>query len=77
MSSRRWIAVSDDLPRWCEQVIVAHVEYDWSNSKHRYIRQKKLGVKAATHWNDGRFTEGDHVVQEVVAWMPLPEPPSA
>lgn len=73
--SRRWIKVGKSLPEWCEQVIVARVAYDWSNKTHKYRRKKKLEVAVATHWNDGRFTDGDHVVEEVVAWMRLPEPP--
>jgi hypothetical protein len=73
--NRRWVSVDEDLPRWCQQVIVAHVAYEWSNRTHKCRRRKKLGVKVATHWSDGRFTQGDHVVEEVVAWMPLPEPP--
>lgn len=77
MSSRRWIKVSKELPRWGQQVIVASVAYDWSNKTTKYRRMKKLSVRAAVHWNDGRFTETDHVVPEVVAWMPLPEPPAA
>lgn len=71
----RWISVKKALPSWCEQVIVARVAYDWSNATHSYRRKKKLDVQPATHWNDGRFTDGDHVVEEVTHWMPLPEPP--
>lgn len=76
--TRRWIKTSTSLPDWCEQVIVARVACDWSNKTHKYRRKKKqLEVSVATHWNDGRFTDGDHVAEEVVAWMRLPEPPGA
>lgn len=73
--SRRWIKTSTSLPDWGDEVIVAHVVYDWSNARHKYIRNRNLGVTHAIHWNDGCFTNGGHVVEEVVAWMPLPEPP--
>lgn len=73
--SRRWIKASKSLPDWGQEVIVAHVVYDWSNARHKYIRNKTLKVTPAVHWNDGRFTSGGYVVNEVKAWMPLPEPP--
>jgi hypothetical protein len=38
-------------------------------------------VRAATFWfedlNGPRFTDGDDVVADPVAWMPLPAPPQA
>jgi hypothetical protein len=78
----KWVSVSKKLPRWGEQVIVAGRRYSWSNVTHSYRKCKKLGVTIATYWREDdrgpRFTEGqNHVVQEPVAWMPLPEPPEA
>jgi hypothetical protein len=75
-----WISVLTKLPKWGEQVIVAHRRYSWSNARHRYTRLKKLGVRPATFWvkdgNGPRFTDGDDFVSDPVAWMPLPAPPS-
>jgi hypothetical protein len=75
----KWISVDKRLPKWGQQVLVAHRRYNWSNARHKCTRLKKLGVTPATFWvedEDGpRFTEGDDVVEEPVAWMPLPEPP--
>jgi hypothetical protein len=76
----KWISVKKQLPEWGEQVIVAHRRYDWSNARHKWTRLKRLGVKPATFWrqdeNGPRFTDGEDVVAEPVAWMPLPAPPS-
>ena len=76
-----WISVTKKLPKWGESVIVAHRRYSWSNVTHSYRRCKKLGVTASTYWgefeNGPHFTKGHNdVVQEPVAWMPLPAPPS-
>jgi hypothetical protein len=76
-----WISVDKKLPKWGECVLVAYRRYNWSNAKHKYTRCKKLGVTPATFWTareDGPyFTKGHNdSVQEPIAWMPLPEPPS-
>jgi hypothetical protein len=76
----KWISVDKRLPKWGQQVLVAHRRYNWSNARHKYSRLKKLGVTPATFWvedeNGPRFTQGDNVVKEPVAWMPLPDPPT-
>jgi hypothetical protein len=78
----KWISVEKSLPKWGEQVIVAYRRYNWSNARHKYTRLKKLGVKPATFWvedeNGPYFSCGqDDNVDEPVAWMPLPEPPTS
>ena len=77
----KWISVSEKLPKWGELVIVCHRRYSWSNATHSYRRCKKLGVTTATYWvedeNGPRFAEGEnHIVDDPVAWMPLPAPPT-
>jgi len=77
---RKWISVEKRLPKWGQQVLVAHRQYNWSNARHKYTRLKKLSVTPATFWTaneDGPFfTVGENdSVKEPVAWMPLPEPP--
>jgi hypothetical protein len=76
----KWISVIKKLPKWGERVLVAHRRYDWSNARHKWTRLKRLGVKPATFWmqdeNGPRFTDGEDVVAEPVAWMPLPAPPT-
>jgi hypothetical protein len=80
--TRQWTPISKRLPKWGESVIVAYRRHDWSNKTHKYRRLKKLGVKPAVYWGDDwpagpHFTSGrDDVVEEPVAWMPLPEPPT-
>jgi hypothetical protein len=76
-----WISIHEKLPKWGEFVIVAHRRYSWSNATHSYRRCKKLKVTAATYWgkneNGPHFTKGQNdAVQGMVAWMPLPEPPT-
>ena len=77
----RWIGIGDRLPKWGELVLVAHKQYEWSNTSHRYRKLKRLGVQPATYWQEDeagpRFTlpDGD-VVGDPVAWMPLPAPPT-
>jgi hypothetical protein len=66
----KWISIEKRLPKWGEVVIVCH-------KRHRC---KKLGVRPATYWVANErgplFTYGGkNVVEEPVAWMPLPEPP--
>jgi len=78
--ANKWISVDKQLPKWGEAVIVAHRRYSWSNARHKYTRLKKLGVTAATFWEEDRvgphFSFGqDDRVAEPVAWMPLPAPP--
>jgi hypothetical protein len=81
--NRDWTPIAKRLPKWGETVIVAYQRYDWSNKTHKYRKRKRLGVEQATFWGDDwpsgpRFTTGpDDVVEEPIAWMPLPEPPSA
>ncbi len=77
----RWISIEKRLPKRGERVIVAHRRYEWSNARHKYYRLKRLGVRSAVYWyedeNGPRFSDGqDSVVDEPVAWMPLPEPPT-
>jgi hypothetical protein len=77
----QWIAVAKKLPKWGHGVIVAYRRYKWSNRTHKYRKLNKLGVSAATYWGDNwpngpRFASGqDDIVNEPVAWMPMPEPP--
>jgi hypothetical protein len=78
---RGWTLASDKLPERGERVLVAYRRYEWSNSSHKYRKLKRLGVRPATYWLKGHMglqfclPDGD-VVQEPVAWMPFPEPPS-
>jgi hypothetical protein len=77
----RWTSVDKKLPKRGERVIVAHRQYEWSNTSHRRYRLKRLGVRPATYWLKGHMglqfccSDGD-VVKEPVAWMPFPEPPT-
>jgi hypothetical protein len=78
----KWIRIEERLPSRGESVIVAHRQQEWSNSRHRYYKLKRLGVRPATYWYEDeggpRFFDGpDSVVDDPVAWMPLPEPPEA
>jgi hypothetical protein len=77
----KWVSVEKSLPKWGQQVLVAHRQYSWSNARHMYRRLKKLAVTPATFWvedDDGpRFTFDNDVVDEPTHWMPLPEPPEA
>ena len=78
--ARRWVPVEERLPKRGDQVLVAHRRYEWSNSSHKYRKLKRLGVRPATYLLKGHAglkfcCPGGDVVQEPVAWMPLPEPP--
>jgi hypothetical protein len=78
----KWISIEKRLPKWGESVIVAYRGYGWSNKTHKYRKLRKLGVTPAVYWGDDwphgpRFTHGPNdVVDEPVAWMPMPEPPA-
>ena len=78
--SLAWIPVTERMPRRGDHVLVAHRQYEWCNSRHRYIKLKTLGVGPARYWLKGHrglqfcLSDGD-VVQDAVAWMPFPEPP--
>lgn len=66
MSLPKWIPVSDRLPKARESVILSTKEWTgegchWETTKHHVI-WKGYGWNA-TYWDD-----------EVIAWMPLPEP---
>ncbi len=77
----RWIKIHKKLPKRGDRVIVAHRQYEWSNTSPRRYRLKRLGVRPATYWLKGYMglqfccSDGD-VVKEPVAWMPFPEPPT-
>ena len=78
----KWISVEKGLPKRGEQVIVAHRRYEWSNDRHKYYKLKRLGVRPATYLIKGHTglqfcVSGGDVVGESVAWMPMPEPPTA
>lgn len=77
----KWISVEKRLPERREQVIVAYRRYEWSNTSHRNRKLKRLGVRSATYLLKGHdglkfCVPGGDVVQEPVAWMPMPEPPA-
>jgi hypothetical protein len=77
----QWISVDKKLPNRGERVIVAHREYEWSNTSRSRRRLKRLGVRPATYWIKGHMglqfcCLGGDVVKEPVAWMPFPEPPT-
>jgi hypothetical protein len=76
----KWIKVDKKLPKWGQRVIVAHRRYERLFASGKWTRLKKLGVRPATFWvedeNGPRFTDGDDVVADPVAWMPLPAPPT-
>ena len=80
MSGAKWISIETSLPRRGDQVLVAHRQYEWSNSRHNRRRINTLGVRPATYLIKGHkglqfCVSGGDVLGEPIAWMPLPEPP--
>lgn len=82
MDMAKWISVEKRLPERGDRVLVARRRYEWSNRSHKYCKLKRLGVEPASYLIKGHkglqfvLSCGD-IIDEPVAWMPLPEPPEA
>ena len=79
--SLAWIPVTERMPKRGDRVLVARRRFEWSNSSHKYRKLKRLAVEPASYLIKGhkglRFVlSGGDIVDEPVAWMPLPAPPT-
>lgn len=64
LTKQKWIPCSERLPDKPEHGEIGYI-----------VQKKRVAEPFSVYWDGERWTdEEDDVVDEVIAWMPLPEP---
>jgi hypothetical protein len=69
--SNKWISVKEKLPKDDEWVL-CQLDDEWYEENSMMVLYLTEGWNSKI-WVDGQMGTGDY---DVVAWMPLPEPPN-
>ena len=64
LQSQKWIPCSERLPKKPERGESGYI-----------VQKKRVSEPFSAYWDGDRWTnEDDDVIEEVMAWMPLPDP---